>query len=180
MFSGRATLTSPARRGLTISVFCILLAATPKAWAETVIFKDVARPHGVQRTQAEKRAAIGNCQSQGISNDNLPAMEACMRRQGWAVAAIRPDASDPPGATYDDMWQKPNGPRRSQAELNADTAICDPTGQASPASPQVKRCMSARGWRLSFVRPDPVNQTYIDPGTGDTCRHLGPGSELCW
>ena len=180
MLSGFTARTSHLRSLLAISGFCLLLAAAPPVGAETVIFKDVARPHGVHRSQAEKQAAIHNCKSQGIPNDNLPAIEACMRRQGWAVAAIRPDASDPPGATYDDMQQKPNGPRRSQAELDADTAICDPSGQASVASPQVKRCMSAHGWRLSFVRPDPESQTYIDPGTGDTCRHLGFGSELCW
>ena len=76
-----------------------------------------------------------------------------MKRQGWAVASIRPDASDSPGATYDDMWQKPNGPRRSDAELQADARVCNPTGR-NAASLAVKSCMSARGWRLAFVLPE--------------------------
>lgn len=138
---------------LSATVFCALLGAASGAWGETLIFKDILRPHGIVRGQSEKQAAFKACQDAGVPTDNVPEFEACMKRQGWGLASIRPDTSDTPGATYDDMWQKPNGPRRSDAELQADARACNPAGR-NAASPAVKRCMSARGWRLAFVLPD--------------------------
>jgi hypothetical protein len=145
--------TNVCSRALSAAGFCALLAAAPVAWAETLVFKDVLRPHGIVRGQAEKQIAFKACQDAGASSEKVPAFEACMKRQGWALASIRPDASDNPGATWDDMWQKPNGPRRSDGELQADARACDPTGR-NVASPAAKRCMSARGWRLAFVLPE--------------------------
>jgi hypothetical protein len=145
--------TAAHLRALSATAFCALLTAAPGAWAETLVFKDVLRPNGIVRGPTEKQAAFKACQDAGVSSENVPEFEACMKRQGWALASIRADASDTPGATYDDMWQKPNGPRRSDAELQADARACNPAGR-NASSPAVKRCMSSRGWRLAFVLPE--------------------------
>ena len=124
-----------AHRGvLAAAVVSVFACAAPGASAETYVYKDVARPHGVARSQAEKQAAFKSCLDAGVSSANIPAYEACMRRQGWALDYVRPDASDKPGATYDDMWQKPNGEKRSEETLNADARACDPSGTKSAAS----------------------------------------------
>jgi hypothetical protein len=140
---------------LAAAIVAVFACVHPSAWGETVVFKDVARPHGVQRSQAEKQAAFKTCLDAGVSAENAPAFEACMRRQGWAVGSIRPDSSDKPGATYDDMWQKPDGPKRSDAALETDARACDPAGTTSAESASMKGCMLAHGWRLAFVVPEP-------------------------
>ena len=124
-----------AHRGaLAAAVVSAFACAAPGASAETYVYKDVLRPHGVQRSQAEKQAAFKSCLDAGVRAENAPAFEACMRRQGWALDYIRPDASDRPGATYDDMWQKPDGEKRSDEALNADARACNPSGTKSAAS----------------------------------------------
>lgn len=145
-----------AYRGAVVAAIVSAFAcAASGASAETYVYKDVLRPHGAQRSQAEKQAAFKSCLDAGVRAENAPAFEACMRRQSWALAYIRPDASDRPGATYDDMWQKPDGEKRSDEALNADAQACNPSGTKSAASADIKRCMLGRGWRFAFVVPEP-------------------------
>jgi hypothetical protein len=139
------------------ALLAALIAGASPALAETMIFKDALKPHGVSRSNAEKHAAFAACKAMGISDDNVPAVEKCLRGKGWVLASIKPDPSDLPGATYDDMWQPPNGPRRSSAVLDADTRACDPSGNMNVKSAASQHCMSAHGWRLSFVIPTPSN-----------------------
>jgi hypothetical protein len=139
------------------ALLAALIAGTSPVLAETLNFKDVLKPHSVSRSKADKEAAFAACKASGISDDNVPALEKCLRGKGWALASIKPDASDLPGATYDDMWQPSNGPRRSNAVLDADTRACDPSESVYVKSAAFQRCMSAHGWRLAFVIPTPSN-----------------------
>jgi hypothetical protein len=140
-----------------------LLFAAQSARAETDVYRDVLRPNGFERSQAEKDADGRAC---GASADNqfsnVPKFEKCMRAHGWAFDHSAPDASDVPGATYDDLWGGKKG-ERGNAVLHADSRKCDPSGTADPESPEIKQCMLKRGWRLSFNIPDPNAADNNDP-----------------
>ena len=149
--------TRKSLRRLTVAALsaCAILVAHA-AHAETEIFKDVLRPNGVERSQAQKFADGRACGS--TANDtftNVPAFEKCMRAHGWVVDQVKADATDVDGATYDDMRPLANGQPRGDAALHADGRKCDPSGHANVKSPRIKQCMLNHGWRLSFVIAKP-------------------------
>jgi hypothetical protein len=130
------------------------LAGVEAALAETDVFQDTLRPHGVSRTTAQKDADARKCGARSDGSfDNVPAFERCMRAHGWAVAEIKPDAGERAigGGFYDDM----SGRDRSNGALQAATHACDPQGRRSPGSPVFARCMASHGWRTSFTLPVP-------------------------
>jgi hypothetical protein len=67
------------------------------ALADTQVFKDTLRPHGVERSQALKFADGRKC---GLSASgafsNATAFQKCMAKRGWALDHIVPD----PPPTY--------------------------------------------------------------------------------
>jgi len=142
------------------------LAGVQAASAETEVFKDILRPHGVSRTTAQKDADAPICGADRNGQfDDVPAFERCMRAHGWAVASIKPDAEDRAigGAFYDDM----TGRSRSEAALQSDTRACDPQGRLKEGGPQFARCMARHGWRLAFSLPVRHAPTYAgSPSSG--------------
>jgi len=151
----------------TIAIGAVLtalsLAGVPAALAETDVFKDILRPHGVSRTTAQKDADARACGADSDGNfDNVPVFERCMRAHGWAVASIKPNAEERAtgGSFYDDM----TGRDRSDAALQKDTRACDPHGQLRPGSPAFARCMASHGWRTAFTLPVP--RTYARGPSG--------------
>src|SRR5215469_12298729 len=153
--------TTMPRSGIhrqTIAIGAVLtalsLAGVQAASAETDVFKDILRPHGVSRSTAQKDADARACGADRNGQfDNVPAFERCMRAHGWAVAYIKPDAEDRAsgGAFYDDM----SGRSRSEAALHVDTRACNPQGRPKDGGPQFARCMARHGWRLAFSLPVP-------------------------
>lgn len=149
------------RRTIAIGavVTALSLAGLQAASAETEVFKDVLRPHGVARGLAQKDADSRACGGDsGGRFDNVPAFERCMRQHGWAVATIKPNAAERAmgGTFYDDM----TGQSRSEAALHVDTRACNPAGRLLEGSPIFARCMTSHGWRLSFSLPVPHARTY--------------------
>lgn len=141
-------------RGALLLAVAALALSVGAARAETSVFRDVLRPHGVARGAAERQADGQAC---GAGSDksyqNVPEFETCMRAHGWAHDHDQADASDPPGVYYDDLWQPANGPRRSDAEREAAYSACDPRARRDPGSAAMKSCMLARGWRFAFNKP---------------------------
>jgi hypothetical protein len=119
-------------------------------------FKDIKKPHGHERSHAAgdvdgRKCGMG---SNGVFAD-AHAFTACMRARGWAVANV---AADPlpydNSVTFDDIRAKPDGRRRGDADLHADSRLCDPSGTTDPLSPRFKRCMLGYGWRFyAYVPP---------------------------
>jgi hypothetical protein len=150
---GTNSATAPL---LAAALLCApLLFAAQSARAETDVYRDVLRPNGVERSQAQKDADGRACGAAADNQfSNVPKFEKCMHAHGWAFDHSAPDASDVPGATYDDIWGSAKG-TRSNAALHTDERRCDPSGTADAESPEMKQCMLRRGWRLSFVIADP-------------------------
>jgi hypothetical protein len=93
------------------------------ASADTQIFRDVLRPHGVARSQAQKIADGRAC---GASADNTfthaAAFRKCMRARGWVLERIVPDA--PPSSGASPSYIDPEtGMECHNAGI---AAICDP------------------------------------------------------
>lgn len=127
------------------------------AQAETMVFRDVLRPHGVERGAPERLADGTACGASGDRTfDNVPAFVKCMKTRGWVVDHIESEPTDPPGVAYIDMWQRPNGPRRSDAEREAAYNACDPKGNRDPASAAMKACMLRKGWQFAYDKPKPA------------------------
>jgi hypothetical protein len=155
-------------RALFLAATAALTLFAGAARAETEVFRDVLRPHGVERGSAERLADGRTC---GLTTDktfvNVPVFEKCMRTHGWVYDHAQVDASDPPGVYYDDMWQRPNGSRRGDAEREAVYKACDPAGARDPASAGMKGCMLSKGWRFAFSKPDPAASAPAAASSGD-------------
>ena len=175
--TGRAVGGVKSLRRLVVApalVSAPLLFGLQAAQAETHIYKDVLRPGGVARSLAQKVADSRLC---GAAADgsftNVPAFESCMRAHGWVRTAVKPDASDTDGDSWDDM--RPYGRERGNAELQEDSLRCNPS--RAPLTASVKKCMLRLGWRYAFAvsRPKPAEDpgTYISPETGNVCRTTG-------
>jgi len=174
--TGRAVGGVKSLRRLVVApalVSAPLLFGLQAAQAETHIYRDVLRPGGVARSLAQKVADSRLC---GAAADgsftNVPAFESCMRAHGWVRTAVKPDASDTDGDSWDDM--RPYGRERGNAELQEDSLRCNPS--RAPLTASVKKCMLRLGWRFAFslYRPQPAQPpTYIDPQTGMECHNTG-------
>src|SRR5271170_8363837 len=81
---------------------------------------------------------------------------------------------------------RPHGQPRSAAIHQADIDFCyDQTGldRAAAATPALKKCMLGRGYlwqstRLVRTAPESIDDTYIDPDAGLSCRNTG-GVAIC-
>jgi hypothetical protein len=128
------------------------------AQAETMVFRDVLRPHGVERGSSERLADGTACGAAADRTfDNVPAFVKCMKTHGWIVDHIESEPTDPPGAAYNNIRQRRNGPRRSDAEREAAYKACDPKGNRDPASAAMKACMLRKGWQFAYYKPEPAS-----------------------
>jgi len=137
------------------------LAGVQAACAETDMFKDTLRPHGVARGAAQRNAdglACGANRDYTIRPSELGAFERCMLAHGWAHTYTKPDAAERAagGTVYDDM----TGPSRGEAALHADRRACGSQGRLKEGNPQFAQCMASHGWRLAFSLPAPHAPTY--------------------
>ena len=97
---GAAALVRPSLRRLAIT--SAILSAAPlfgvqAASADMEGFRDILRPHGVERSLAQKFADGRRCGSTANNTfTNAAAFQKCMRARGWALDHAVPDA--PPSA----------------------------------------------------------------------------------
>jgi hypothetical protein len=79
-----------------------LLFGAQAASAETQIFKDILRPHGVERSLAQKFADGHRCGATANNTfTNAAAFQKCMRARGWALDHTVPDAPASPSTWID-------------------------------------------------------------------------------
>src|ERR1700691_2672184 len=95
----------PSLRHLAITAAILgaaLFFGAQAASAETQVVKDVLRPHGVERSEAQKFADGRRCG--GTANHtytNAAAFQKCMRARGWALDYAVPDAASSPPTWID-------------------------------------------------------------------------------
>jgi hypothetical protein len=146
-----------ANRTCFFAIATAALLLCGAAQSETMVFRDVLRPHGIERGSSEKLADAKACGATADRTfDNVPSYVKCMKTHGWVVDHIESEASDPPGIYYDDMWQRRNGPRRSDAQREAAYKACNPRGNWDPGSAAMKACMLNKGWQFAFNKPEPA------------------------
>ena len=167
--TGRTTIA------ISVVLITLSLAGAQAALAETDVLKDVLRPHGIARGEAQRDADSRACgatsdrQSYGVPASELPAFERCMRAHGWAHAYTKPEAAERAigGTVYDAM----TGRSRGEAVLYADRRACSPPERLKEGNLQFARCMASHGWRLAFALPAPATPTYA----GGPSRSSGSG-----
>jgi hypothetical protein len=118
-----AVRTAPIRKWLRRMVMATAVMSAPAifgvqaASADTQVFRDILRPNGVERSQAQKFADGRSC---GLSANNTftnaRAFQKCMRARGWVLDHIVPDA--PP------TWIDPDTGLECHSAGIA--AVCDP------------------------------------------------------
>ena len=154
-----------------LAVAAALAAFVSAAQAETMVFRDVLRPHGAERGSAERLADGRAC---GMAADrtiaNLAPFQKCMKARGWVADHMQVDPSDPSGIGYVDMRPQPNGTPRSDAEREAAYNACNPGGRRDPRSASMKACMLAKGWQFSYDKPSAVapSSTASNSSGGET------------
>jgi len=96
----------------TITTVALLAGTVACAQADTWTFRDILRPHGHDRSMAQKRADGRKCGSNGYTfrDETKDQFTACMRRHGWALASVRPDPDERSSSSYDPTFDTPIEP----------------------------------------------------------------------
>jgi hypothetical protein len=83
------------RRALAAATLCAAtFAGANAALADINVYKDVLRPNGQVRTQAQKFADLAACgyvKGTYVNDHRADRIDHCMRARGWAIGVVRPD-----------------------------------------------------------------------------------------
>jgi len=83
------------RRVIAAATLCAAtLAGANAALADVSVYRDVLRPNGQERTQAQKDAdfaACGYMKGTYVNDYWADRIDHCMRAHGWAIRSVRPD-----------------------------------------------------------------------------------------
>jgi hypothetical protein len=160
----------PIQFTVVAAMFCAALSAGA-ARADTAVFRDVLKPNGHARSQAQKLTDGAACgaSAHGAVRVIMPVFEKCMRTRGWVFDHYRPAASSRPrrgtNVAFTDTRGDANAHPRGDAVLQADSRACK-AGQRDEESRSFKQCMATRGWQFIYAQHAPRPRVAAPAGGG--------------
>jgi hypothetical protein len=147
---------------LAAGIACAVVTLNTAHANDTAVFRDALKPHGKERSLAQKYADGYACGATGPNRTVpfMPSFEKCMSGKGWVLDHYASNEIPAPGGTtvhYVDIKGDGHDHERGDAALQADTRACKAT-----AGKNIEACLANHGWKYTLTKyGQPLARSHI-------------------